>query len=61
MEGAGSMKFGLLYEDQVARPWTDTSVSDCSWEALGGMRMSFDLVIRGGTIGSEVSDGTPAR
>jgi hypothetical protein len=23
------MKFGLLYEIEVARPWTDTSVADC--------------------------------
>ena len=28
------MKFGLLYEIEVARPWTDTSVSDCFWQAL---------------------------
>jgi hypothetical protein len=33
------MQFGLLYEIEVPRPWTDTSVSDCFWEALelGGM------------------------
>src|SRR5262245_11293852 len=28
------MKFGLLYEIEVARPWTETSVADCFWEAL---------------------------
>ena len=32
---AGTMKFGLLYEIEVARPWTETSVSDCFWEILG--------------------------
>ena len=28
------MKFGLLYEIEVPRPWTDDSVANCFWEAL---------------------------
>ena len=28
------MKFGLLYEIEVPRPWGETSVADCFWEAL---------------------------
>ena len=28
------MKFGLLYEIEVPRPWTEDSVANCFWEAL---------------------------
>ncbi|HSV06320.1 MAG TPA: LLM class flavin-dependent oxidoreductase [Candidatus Binatus sp.] len=28
------MKFGLLYEIEVPRPWTENSVANCFWEAL---------------------------
>ena len=28
------MKFGLLYEIEVPRPWTESSVANCFWEAL---------------------------
>ena len=34
------MKFGLLYEIEVARPWGETSVSDCFWEALEQVRVA---------------------
>lgn len=34
------MKFGLLYEIEVARPWTETSVSDCFWQALGHVKVA---------------------
>jgi len=36
------MKFGLQYEIEVARPWTETSVSDCSWQALGQAKVAAD-------------------
>lgn len=28
------MKFGLLSEIEVARPWTEMSVADCFWETI---------------------------
>jgi alkanesulfonate monooxygenase SsuD/methylene tetrahydromethanopterin reductase-like flavin-dependent oxidoreductase (luciferase family) len=28
------VKFGLLYEIEVPRPWTENSVANCFWEAL---------------------------
>src|SRR5205809_866376 len=34
------MKFGLLYEIEVARPWTETSVADCFWEALEQVKVA---------------------
>ena len=34
------MKFGLLYEIEVARPWGETSVSDCFWEALEQVKVA---------------------
>ncbi len=37
------MKFGLLYEIEVARPWTDTSVADCFWEALEQVKVAEEV------------------
>src|SRR5262249_49864638 len=34
------MKFGLLYEIEVPRPWTETSVADCYWKALEQMKLA---------------------
>jgi len=34
------MKFGLLYEIEVPRPWGETSVSDCFWEALEQVKIA---------------------
>ncbi|MFQ5665375.1 MAG: LLM class flavin-dependent oxidoreductase [Candidatus Binatia bacterium] len=34
------MKFGLLYEIEVARPWGETSVADCFWEALEQVKIA---------------------
>jgi alkanesulfonate monooxygenase SsuD/methylene tetrahydromethanopterin reductase-like flavin-dependent oxidoreductase (luciferase family) len=34
------MKFGLLYEIEVARPWADTTVHDCYWEALEQVKIA---------------------
>ena len=37
------MKFGLLYEIEVARPWTETSVADCFWEALEQVKVAEEV------------------
>jgi alkanesulfonate monooxygenase SsuD/methylene tetrahydromethanopterin reductase-like flavin-dependent oxidoreductase (luciferase family) len=37
------MKFGLLYEIEVARPWTETSVADCFWEALEQVKIAEEV------------------
>jgi len=34
------MKFGLLYEIEVPRPWTETSVANCFWEALEQVKVA---------------------
>jgi len=34
------MKFGLLYEIEVPRPWTETSVATCFWEALEQVKVA---------------------
>ena len=34
------MKFGLLYEIEVPRPWGETSVADCFWEALEQVKIA---------------------
>jgi len=34
------LKFGLLYEIEVARPWGETSVADTFWEALEQVRVA---------------------
>jgi alkanesulfonate monooxygenase SsuD/methylene tetrahydromethanopterin reductase-like flavin-dependent oxidoreductase (luciferase family) len=37
------MKFGLLYEIEVARPWGETSVADAFWEALEQVRVAEEV------------------
>jgi alkanesulfonate monooxygenase SsuD/methylene tetrahydromethanopterin reductase-like flavin-dependent oxidoreductase (luciferase family) len=37
------MKFGLLYEIEVGRPWTETSVADCFWEALEQVKVAEEV------------------
>lgn len=42
------MRFGLLYEIEVMRPWTERSVANCFWEALEQVKVAeeagFDSV-----------------
>ena len=37
------MQFGLLYEIEVPRPWTETSVSDGFWEALEQVKVAEEV------------------
>jgi len=37
------MRFGLLYEIEVPRPWTETSVADCFWEALEQVKVAEEV------------------
>ena len=37
------VRFGLLYEIEPKRPWGDTTVSDCYWEALEQARVAEDV------------------
>lgn len=37
------MKFGLLYEIEPMRPWSDTTVSDCFWEALDQVKIAEEV------------------
>ncbi len=37
------MKFGLLYEIEVPRPWGETSVADCFWEALEQVKVAEEI------------------
>ena len=34
------MKFGLLYEIEPMRPWTDTTVADCFWQSLEQVKLA---------------------
>jgi hypothetical protein len=45
-----TMKFGLLYKIEVARPWAETSVVDCFWEALEQVKVAD--TVRGTTDAS---------
>src|SRR5439155_6873523 len=42
-ERGGRMQFGLLYEIEVPRPWTETSVSDGFWEALEQVKVAEEV------------------
>jgi len=39
------MKFGLLYEIEVPRPWGETSVANCFWEALEQVTWCVDMML----------------
>ena len=34
------MRFHLLYEIECPRPWGETSIADCFWEALEQVKVA---------------------
>jgi hypothetical protein len=50
------MKFGLLYEIEVARPWAETSVADCFWEALEQVKVAEEVGFTHGVTSAVIGD-----
>jgi hypothetical protein len=53
------MRFHVLYEIECPRPWGETSISDCFWEALEQVKVAEEAGFETRRSGSPPWRSTP--